>query len=76
MAEFYYYGTLKLAIGLKSVLTVAFVRGCFPRSVAKISRFFGFESTYQSAEENLANLHYRIVKLDSPSVYATSFKKI
>ena len=75
MAEFYYYGTLKLAIELKSVLTVVFVQGWFPRSVARISRFFGFDSTYQSAEENLANLHYRIVKLDGPSVYATSFKR-
>ena len=28
--------------------------------VVRISRFFGFDLTYQSAEENLANLHYRI----------------
>ena len=35
-----------------------------------------FDSTYQSAEEKLANLHYRIVKLGGPSVYATRFKGI
>ena len=74
MAKFYYYGTLKLVIELKSVLTVAFIQGWFPRLVARILRFFEFDSTYQSAEENLANLHYKIVKLDGPSVYTTSFK--
>ena len=78
MAEFYYYGTLKLAIELKSVLTVVFCT----RLICKIGseKFHDFldltRPTSLQKRTYVANLHYRIVKLDGPSVYATSLKKI
>ena len=58
MAEFQHYGTLKVALELRSVPVIIFVQAAFRDGVARFSRFFGFNSTYQSGKEKLTNLYY------------------
>ena len=58
MAEFEHYGTLKVAIELKSVPVVILYKAVFQDRVV---RFFGFDSTYQPGKEKLTNLHHMVV---------------
>ena len=70
LAGFQNYGTLKVTIEIEVSAKCDFCTKLISKTRSEISRFFEFDATYQPEKEKLANLHYIVVYLGGPSLYA------